>query len=216
MKKIAVSMVAAALALTVQSGIVNGDFSAGAVAKIFDLKSAGEIGNGWYANDGAAPCFEFSSGSITLNTVEPTSRPAVIGQLFTYGETGERSLNFDVSVIDGNANLGFSVQLYGYKQLTKEKTILFGNALKLENTEPPVTTEYYAVTPLVNYTYHTGTLSNGNFVTKNIKFDARADYALYGIRIIANRPDTADKITLKKVSITTVPEPAKTTQTIKK
>ncbi|MFA6174123.1 MAG: hypothetical protein WC334_11100 [Kiritimatiellales bacterium] len=206
MKKIAVSMVVITLAFAVQSGIVNGDFSAGAVAKIFDLKSAGEIGKGWYSNDGAAPCFEFSRGSVTLNTVEPTSRPAVIGQLFTCGETGERSLNFDVSVVDGNANLGFSVQLYGYKQLTKEKTILFGNALKLENTEPPVTTEYYAVTPLVNYTYHTGTLSNGNFVTKNIKFDARADYALYGIRIMANRPDAADKVSFDNISITKPPE----------
>lgn len=209
MRRIIIWLAAASTVFTAQSDIVNGSFTAGEAGRIVNLRSLAQIGKGWYANDFSVRHFKFVNGTVTLNSSEASSKPAMIGQFFTYNGTGERVLKFDAAVTDSNANLDFRVQLYGYKQRTAEKTILFANAIKLESMDPPVTSEYYEVKELVNYTHlHAGTLNSGNVTTQSVTFAASADYAFYGIRIIANRPDAEDKITFDNVSITTVPKPA--------
>jgi|GEM_PF-6033766 len=208
MKRMMIWLAAASTVFTAQSEIVNGNFTAGEAGRIVNLRSLSQIDKGWYANDFSVQHFKFINGAVTLNSSEVTSRPAMIGQFFTYNGTGERVLKFDTAVTDSNSNLDFRVQLYGYKQRTAEKTILFVNAIKLENTDPPVTSEYYEVKELVNCTHlHAGTLNNGNVTTQSVTFAASADYAFYGIRIIANRPDAEDRITFDNVGITTVPRP---------
>lgn len=209
MKRIMIWLAAASTVFTAQSDIVNGSFTAGEAGRIVNLRSLSQIGKGWYANDFSVQHFKFINGAVTLNSSAATSKPAMIGQFFTYSGTGERVLKFDTAVTDGNANLDFRVQLYGYRQRTAEKTILFVNAIKLENTDPPVTSEYYEVKELVNYTHiHAGTMNGGNVTTQSITFTASADYAFYGIRIIANRPDADDKVTFDNVSIAAPPAPA--------
>lgn len=208
MKKIVVSFAVAATAFTARPDLVNGNFTFKEAGKTASLRSFAAIGKGWYIYDPPGRYFEFINGGATLNNMGASSKPVLTGQLFTYSETGDRALNFDVSVVDSNANLDFRVQLYGYRQLTKEKTILFANAIKLENAEPPVNSDYYTVTELVNYAHiPTGTISNGQFAAQSVTFPASADYAFYGIRIIANRPDVDDRITFDNVSIKAVPEP---------
>ena len=208
MKKAIISFAVTAMACSAHPDLVNGDFTSGEVGRIVNLRSISAIGKGWYANDFTTQHFTFLNGTVTLNTAEAAFKPAMIGQLFTYGESGERMLNFEVVITDDNANLDFRVQLYGYKQRTAEKTILFANAIKLESNDPPVTSEYYEVKELVNYARtRTGTPNSGNILKESVKFTASTDYAFYGIRIIANRPDSADRIAFDKVSITAVPSP---------
>lgn len=208
MKKSVLAIAATAAILSSRANLVNGNFSAPEAGRLFDVKSLSAIDKGWYASNPSVPHFEIVNGAATLNSTTAATSPARIGQFFTYAETGERILKFDVTLTDSNANINFRVQLYGYKQRTGQNTILFGNALKLSNDTPPVSSEYYEVKELVNYaSIRTGTLNHGNTITETVNFSASAEYAFYGIRIIANRPDADDKISFDNVSIAPVPSP---------
>ena len=183
--------------------LINGNFSSAKAGSIVHLKSPSYIGKGWYDSNILKQTFVFDQGAATLPS--PSVDPAIIGQLFTYEETGERSLNVDLTLIDNNANLDIQIELYGYRQLTGEKSILFANAIQLGRTDPPKSSNYYTVTELANYRHiHAGTLNNGSLVTEHLPFEANSDYAFYGIRIIANRPDANDKILIANLSITPV------------
>ncbi len=204
MKKMLNFLAVVAMASAVWPDIVNGSFSGGAAGRIANLRSFSVMGKGWYMNNRLTQQFKFIDGTATLDGAEVSSDPVAIGQLFVYGETGDRLLNFDVTVLDTNGDINFRVQLYGYKQRTAEKTILYDNAIKLESSDPPVTTSNYEIKELVNYSYRKGGTTG---VTQRVKFAASTEYVFYGIRITAVRLDHSDKITLDNVSITTVPEP---------
>lgn len=206
MKKGVILIAGLAIAFAARADIVNGSFSQGKVSSIVNLKSPSLINKGWYDSNITETHFKFINGGITLNGADAAGKPAIIGQLFTCKEDGDRSLNVDVTILDAGANAGFQIQLYGYTQLTAQKTILFANAIKLGDTSPPSNSEYYTVTKLVN-TARAQTDSKGAVTTKQITFTASTAYAFYGIRIIANCPDETDEITFDNISITPVPEP---------
>lgn len=183
-----------------QADVVNGSFTRAKAGSIVSLHSVSRIGKGWYDSNASDAKFEFTNGRAVLDRVTVTSRPAVIGQFFTYNENGARFLCFDASVLDGHNKARLQVQLYGYKQLTSEKTIFFENELKLNAADIPVSSGNYKIVELADYK-HAGPLGNRIPVTERIPFQASTDYTFYGIRIMVTQLNTTEKITVDNICI---------------
>jgi hypothetical protein len=188
------------LTAVAQADVVNGSFTRAKAGSIVSLDSARRIGKGWYDSNASDAQFKFTNGSAVLDGVKVTSRPAVIGQFFTYNENGERFLCFDASVLDGHNKVRLQVQLYGYKQITSEKTIFFQNELKLGTADIPVSSGNYKIVELADYK-HVGPLGDRVPVTERIPFPASTDYTFYGIRIMVTQLDATDRITVDNICI---------------
>lgn len=205
MKRIIILFVMILLGFTSYAALVNGGFVGGLAGKIASLKSASYINRGWYSSDSGSKYLKFSNSSLQFKGPQVRSAPIMVGQLFTHTGEGEQSLNVDIVKVDSNRNLKLRIQLYGYKQLTRGKTILFANSIKLDSTSTPVNSQYYAVPALINDAC-TDVPGNGVLTTKRIKFNVSTDYAFYGLRITVNRPEAADSIAFDNISITAVKE----------
>ena len=205
MKKMIILFIVVSVVFSSQAALVNGGFNGGLAGKIANLKSAAFINRGWYSSEAGSKYIKFSNGTLQIGGSKASSAPIMIGQLFTHTGEGEQSLNVDVVKVDSNHNLKLRIQLYGYKQLTQGKTILFANAIKLDSAGSPANSQYYAVPALINDAC-TDVPGNGALTTQSIKFNASTDYAFYGLRITINRPEAADSITFDNISITAVKE----------
>jgi hypothetical protein len=188
----------------VVSNIVNGDFSSAAAGGLTASKFSTPVGflnNGWYTNAAAGQYLEIGGGVAS----RPSSTPSAlvgIGQLFTLTGTGALTLEYDVTVVDDNANLDFWVQLYGYDQLGAATGFNVAHEFAISgspgSSNAPVSGANYAVTTLVeDWHINSGAISG----TQSISFTGSSDYTFYAIRIIANHPDAADSVTFDNVNI---------------
>jgi uncharacterized repeat protein (TIGR01451 family) len=198
------------LLLTIQPvcglGLVNGDFSSPGLSPSANnsLSAYAQVDTGWYTNNSASQQLQISGG-VALRATTGPSAMAGIGQFFTESQTGTLKLQFDVTVVDADADLDFWVQLFGYNQLGVPTTLLAGDAMPISGmpgaSNAPAGSANYSVTTLGTY-YHVngGALASG---TKSFNFTGSSDYEFYGIRIIANRPDGAsDSVVFDNVTIT--------------
>jgi hypothetical protein len=202
MKKIIIALAVAAMAFATQANVVNGDFAnPGYAANASAIITTNAVGKGWVTNSTVR--MEISGGVASRNDANANSLGG-IGQLFSLtGETGTRTLQFDLAITDADSDLDFYVVLDGYDYLGGGDFMTV-DYFSIITTNTAVTGARYDATRLGSYTHVNLGSTTG---TKTFTFAANSSYEFYGVTFLSNTPDTtAETLTIDNVSV--IPEPA--------